>query len=93
MPEETEVDAIVKLRDEMQEQFNTLRDSYEAQRKEQSELIEKLKEQNEGLQRALVRSATLPPEKKEVEKTEEELYKEHIDALAQKTYEYMRMIE
>ena len=46
---------------------------------------DRLKKENEDLHRALVRSAQLPPEKAPVQKTEEELYRERIEALAKKS--------
>ena len=82
-------DPIVALRDEMNAQFNEMKESFKAEMSEKDELISQLKEQNTGLQRALVRSAVVDPPKQEVVKTEEELYQDKIDALAKKTLAYM----
>lgn len=92
MTEETNdiVDPVVQLRDEMNAQFNELKQSFEATLKEKEELISQLKEQNTGLQRALVRSAVMDPPKVEEPKTEEQLYNEEVARLSQRTLEIMK---
>lgn len=83
-------DPVVTLRDEMNAQFNELKQSFEATLKEKDELISQLKEQNTGLQRALVRSAVMDPPKVEEPKTEEQLYDEEVARLSKRTLEIMR---
>ena len=78
-------DAISKLRSEFQEQFNTLKETFDAENKKNLETISKLTKENEDLHRALVRSAQLPPEQTAKEKTPEEIYQEKIIALADKS--------
>lgn len=92
MTEETNdiVDPVVQLRDEMNAQFNELKQSFEATLKEKEELISQLKEQNTGLQRALVRSAVMDPPKVEEPKTEEQLYNEEVARLSKRTLEIMK---
>ena len=81
-------DAISKLRDEFQQQFSTMKESFEAENKKNLDLITKLTKENEDLHRALVRSAQLPPEQKQPEKTEEEIYQEKIAEYAKKSIAY-----
>lgn len=91
MTEETQIeDPVVTLRDEMNAQFAELKASFEATLKEKEELITQLKEQNTGLQRALVRSAVMDPPKVETPKTEEELYNEEVERLTKRTLDIMK---
>lgn len=84
-------DDYVKLRDEMAEQIKTLKESFEASNKEKDELIQHLKDQNQELQRAVVRSAmTEPPKVEEHIPTEEELYAMERDRLITRTRENMK---
>ena len=84
-------DDYLKLKEELNAQFNELKASFEASNKEKDDIIAQLKEQNQGLQRALVRSAVSDPPKEEPkEPTEEELYQQEVDTLAKKTMEYMK---
>ena len=76
-------------RDEFMQQFAALRESFESQLKELKDQNAELKSQNTELSRALVRSATVPQPEPVVEKTEQEIYQEKIDALAKKTLAYM----
>ena len=78
-------DAISKLRNEFQEQFNTLKETFDAENKKNLDTISKLTKENEDLHRALVRSAHPPPEQTAKEKTPEEIYQEKILALADKS--------
>lgn len=80
-----------KLRAEFQEQFETLKKSFEGQKAESDKLIESLKKENEELHRSLIRSAMIPtPEKPLAEKTAEEKYNEEIETLAKKTVSMMK---
>lgn len=79
------------LKTEMQSQFNALKESFEAQSKEQTALIAALKQQNEQLQRALVRSAFTPVEPKEQPKSEEDLYQEEVQRILNKAKSYAKM--
>ena len=81
-------DAITKLRDEFQQQFSTMKESFEAENKKNLDLITKLTKENEDLHRALVRSAQLPPEQKQPEKTEAEIYQEKIAEYSKKSIAY-----
>lgn len=83
-------DPVVALRDEMNAQFAELKASFEASLQEKEELISQLKEQNTGLQRALVRSAVMDPPKVEEPKTEEDLYNEEVERLSKRTLEIMK---
>ena len=76
---------IEKLRNEFQEQFATLKTSFESELKKSSEENAALRKENEELHRALVRSAQLPPQQTPVQKTEQEIYAERINALAAKS--------
>ena len=76
---------IEKLRNEFQEQFATLKTSFESELKKSSEENAALRKENEELHRALVRSAQLPPQQTPVQKTEHEIYAERINALAAKS--------
>lgn len=81
-------DAISKLRDEFQQQFSTMKESFEAENKKNLDLITKLTKENEDLHRALVRSAQLPQEQPAKEKTEEEIYQEKIAEYSKKSIAY-----
>lgn len=81
-------DAISKLRDEFQQQFSTMKESFDAENKKNLDLITKLTKENEDLHRALVRSAQLPPEQKQPEKTEQEIYQEKIAEYSKKSIAY-----
>ena len=80
-----QVSEIEKLRNEFQEQFATLKTSFESELAKSKEENSALKKENEDLHRALVRSAQLPPQQAPVQKTEEELYAERISAIAAKS--------
>ena len=76
---------IEKLRNEFQEQFTTLKSSFESELKKMNDENSSLKKENEELHRALIRSAQLPPQQVPVQKTEQEIYSERINALAAKS--------
>ena len=80
---------VASLRDEFRKEFDTLKASFEAELKALKTENESLKSQNTDLQRALIRSATVPENPAPAPKTEEQLYAEKIDALAKKTLERM----
>ena len=80
---------VASLRDEFRKEFDTLKASFEAELKTLKTENESLKTQNTDLQRALIRSATVPDAPAPAPKTEEQLYAEQIDALAKKTLERM----
>ena len=89
--EKSEKSEVERLRDEFSDQFATLKNSYEKTAAEQKELIETLKKENEDLHRALIRSVTLDPQPAPPkEKTEDELYQEHIAELAKKSLEIQK---
>lgn len=81
---------VEQLRDEFTAQFATLKSSFETELTTLKTENAQLKETNDELKRALVRSAITPaPAPAEPEKTEEQLYKERIDELSKKTLERM----
>lgn len=82
---------LARMREEFAQQFKELKDAFEAERKEKEEEIATLKEQNVGLQRALVRSAvTDPPKEEPAPKTEEDLYREELARVSQRTIDIMK---
>lgn len=83
-------DAVSALRDEMNEQFAQLKASFEAQMQEKEAELVRLKDENQSLHRALVRSAVMDAPKEEKPKTERELYEDRIKVLADKTLRLMR---
>ena len=81
---------VEQLRDEFTAQFATLKQSFETELNTLKTENNQLKETNDELKRALVRSAITPaPAPAEPEKTEEQLYKERIDACSKRTLELM----
>lgn len=86
-----ESDLITSLRNEMQTQYNTLKETMDSALKERDETIAKLTQEKQALQNALVVSSISPkPVEEEVPKTKEQLYQEDIDRLAKKTLSYMQ---
>lgn len=75
---------------EMQEQYATLKDSFEKANAEKDGLIEALKKQNEELSRAVVRSAFTSPAPEEKEPTEEDVYAQRINAIFEKSKKLKR---
>lgn len=73
IPEENSGDVIAQIRDEMNQQFSALKESFEAQLSELKAANEKLLADNNGLKAALVRSAMNDaPREEPKEETEEE---------------------
>lgn len=88
-PEKPKSD-VEQLRDEFTAQFATLKSSFETELSSLKTENAQLKETNDELKRALVRSAITPaPAPAEPPKTEEQLYKEQIDACSKRTLELM----
>lgn len=86
-----ESELITSLRNEMQTQYNALKETMDSALKERDEAIAKLTQEKQALQNALVVSSISPkPEEEEVPKTEEQLYKENVDRLAKKTLSLMK---
>ena len=82
-----------QLKSEMQAQYNELKSAFEASTKEKDDLIAELKQSNQDLQRALLRSAfTEGPSQSEPVKTPEQEYEENIKTLFEKSKAYQRMI-
>lgn len=72
-PEENSGELVAQIRDEMNQQFSALKQSFEAQLAELKAANEKLMKDNDGLKAALVRSAmTDPPREEPKEETQEE---------------------
>lgn len=90
-PETQTVSEIEKLRNEFQEQFNTMKTTFAAELEKSTSEIQRLQKENEDLHRALVRSAQLPPAEAPVQKTEEEIYKENVAKWAAKSLEYEKI--
>lgn len=80
-------DPIVALRNEFAEQFTALKTSYEEVTRQQTELINQLKEENDSLHRALIRSAVTP--QPAPEKTPEQLYEDRIQQISRKALDMM----
>lgn len=87
--QETQNDPIVQLRNEFNEQFAALKSSFESSIAERDDTISKLKEENDSLHRALIRSAMTEPAP--APKSEQDLYKEQVESLAKKTLSYMSL--
>lgn len=93
--EKSTSDLITGLREDFQAQINALKEQQTKREEDYKSQIEQLKTDKEALQRALVREASLTPPQptpRPPEKTEEELYKERIEALAKKTNEIERYL-
>lgn len=87
--ETSQTSAIEQLRNEMNEQYNALKESFESSLKEKDDELVKLREENKDLHRALTRSAFSDRPEPPKEKTPEEIYQEKVDALSKKTLHYM----
>ena len=85
-----ESDLLAQIRQEMQEQFAAFKKEAEATLEAQKAQIAQLEADKASLQSALVKSATSPPPAKEPEKTEEDQYREKVDALAKKGLDMMK---
>lgn len=82
-----------QLRSEMQAQYNELRSAFEASTKEKDDMIAELKQSNQDLQRALLRSAfTEGPSQPAPGKTPEQEYEENIRTLFERSKAYQRYI-
>lgn len=91
--EQPDVNPYEQLKTEMQAQYNELKSAFEASTKEKDDLIAELKQSNQDLQRALLRSAfTEGPSQPAPEKTPEQEYEENIKNLFERSKEYQRMI-
>ena len=89
-PEPKESDLLAQIRQEMQEQFAAFKKETETVLEAQKAQIAQLEADKASLQAALVKSATSPPPAKEPEKTEEDLYRERVETLAEKGLELMK---
>ena len=91
--DKSEKSDVEKLRDEFTAQFSTLKQSFESELNALKTENTSLKETNDELRRALVRSATTsPPSPSEEPKTEEQLYQEKIAELSKRTLDRMSKI-
>lgn len=86
----SESELLAQLRQEMQQQFAAFKTETETLLEAQKAQIAQLEADKASLQAALVKSATSPPPAKEPEKSEEDLYREQIEALSQKGLEMMK---
>ena len=86
-----ESELITSLRNEMQTQYNALKETMDSALKERDEAIAKLTQEKQALQNALVVSSISPkPEEEEVPKTKEQLYQEDLKRLVEKTKTLMQ---
>ncbi len=96
-PSETQVqpsqaDLIAQLRDEFALQIGALKTSFEEANKKLEEENNSLKQQNENLQRALIRSATVPDEHHVADPpSEEEIYRKKIEDIANKALKQVKI--
>ena len=90
-PQPKEDDPIAKLRDEFQAQFTQLKTTFETENKKNLETISQLQKENEDLHRALIRSAQIPGEEPQKQKTEEEIYADRIIALSERSKQIERL--
>lgn len=82
--------SVESLRDEFRKQFDEMKTSFDSEIQKLKKENEDLKLQNNELNRALVRSATVPEPEAPKPKTEEELYRERVEELAKRTLERMK---
>lgn len=87
-PEDDYTDALTTLQNELA----TLKQAFESQKQEYQDTITKLQQENTSLQRSLIRNALTPEQPAPQPKTEEELYNENIQQLADKTLLYMAQL-
>lgn len=83
------VNPVEALKAEFTKQFEDLKTSFSKELETLKQENETLKTQNNDLNRALVRSTVIPTTEPPKPKTEEELYQEQINALAEKTLKRM----
>jgi hypothetical protein len=88
-PTPPESELITKLRDEMQQQYNALKEAMDSALKERDAEIAKLSQEKQVLQNALVVSSISPKTEELPPKTEAEQYQENIQKLAAKTLHLM----
>lgn len=76
----------------LQAELSNLKQAFESQQKQYEDTITKLQQENTSLQRSLIRNALTPEQPVPQPKTEEQIYEENIQQLADKTIRYMEMI-
>ena len=76
----------------LQTELSNLKQAFESQSKDYQDTITKLQQENTSLQRSLIRNALTPEATPPQPKTEEELYNENINQLADKTLNLMKVI-
>lgn len=79
---ETEISPVEQLRAEFAEQIKTLKETFAEDVSKRDALIQELKVTNEDLRRSLIRTTTITPEVKPLEKTDAEIYQDKVDELA-----------
>lgn len=77
----------------LQTELSNLKQAFESQKQEYQDTITKLQQENTSLQRSLIRNALTPEATPPQPKTEEELYNENINQLADKTLNLMKVIQ
>ena len=91
-PQASQADLISQLRDEFASQISALKSSFEEDNAKLSSENAALKQQNEDLQRALIRTATVPDEHNVAQPpSEEDLYREQVQAIAQKALKQVKI--
>ncbi len=93
VPDVQEPNEYEKLRNEMNAQFQALKDAFEAKQKDDEATIQQLKDDNVKLQTALLRSAfTESPTQPQKEKSQEEIYQDTVADLFEKSKKYKSMM-
>lgn len=87
-PEDDYTDALTALQTEL----SNLKQAFEQQSKDYQDTITKLQQENTSLQRSLIRNALTPEQPAPQPKTEEQIYEENIQQLADKTLLYMAQL-
>ena len=91
-PQASQADLISQLRDEFASQISALKSSFEESNAKLSEENASLRQQNEDLQRALIRTATVPDEHNVAQPpSEEDLYRERVQTIAQKALKQVKI--
>lgn len=84
---------IESIRDEMKAQYDSLKTEFDNAIKTKDEEIANLKSLNTELNKALIKSAFTPTQSPEPEpKSEEELYKESIDSIYERSKRFQQYL-
>lgn len=83
---------IESIRDEMKAQYDSLKAEFDNAMKTKDEEIASLKQLNTELNKALIKSAFLPDPQPQEPKSEEELYKETIDSIYERSKRFQHYL-